>query len=439
MDKESILNVIFEWQKIVQSRHGTVREAEPLILSSIGSKPIKIVTGFRRAGKSFLVQQIAKKLIDRGDIALDNLLYLNFEDYRLMGVVNPERLGDVYDTFLQSSGRPGRKLLIFDEIQQVSNWERFIRTIYEKNDAEIVITGSNSSLLSSELGSGLSGRFVEFSIYPFSFREFVQYKGYSIRAKKEHQRYKPELLKLFNEYLSWGGLPETFDIGSPDAKRSYLVGILHKVILDDIVKRFRVDNIDALEKIMHYLISGAGNIVSYAGLRNKMTALGIKVKPETVLTYCNYFIKSFALSELSKFSWKLGKVFSTSKKYYAVDTGLISLYAPIEENYSVRLEHIVYHELKRRYAGICYGAGDGGREIDFLVRRDRRIWEKYQVALKLDKDNEKRELGAFSLADQYLDQGESHILTMDDGVAEVEYSGRKISRKNILSWLLGLE
>jgi len=117
MDKESILNIIFEWQKIIQSRHGTVREAEPLILSSIGSKPIKIVTGFRRAGKSFLVQQIAKKMIDRGDIALDNLLYLNFEDYRLMGVVNPERLGDVYDTFLQSSGRPGRKLLIFDEIQ----------------------------------------------------------------------------------------------------------------------------------------------------------------------------------------------------------------------------------------------------------------------------------------------------------------------------------
>jgi hypothetical protein len=439
MNTEIVLNIIFEWQKIVLGRQGVSREAQPHLINSIGSKPIKIVTGFRRTGKSYFLQIIARKLIDEGRFRADNFLYLNFEDYRLMGVVNPEKLGDVYNAFLQSSEKPGQRLLIFDEIQQVADWERFIRTIYEKGDVEIIITGSNSSLLSSELGSGLAGRFVEFAIHPFSFREFLHYRGHAIGSGKEYLRNKQEIQRLFNEYLAYGGLPETFDIGSSDAKKSYLNGILHKVILDDIVKRFKVDNVDALEKIVHYLISGAGNIVSYAGLCNKMAGLGIRVKPETVISYCNYFVKSFALSEVSKFSWKLGRIFSTSKKYYAVDTGLMSLYAPLEENYSLRLEHIVYHELKRRYGEICYGAGDGGREIDFLVRREGRIWEKYQVALHLDKNNERRELGAFALADQYLDQGINHILTLDEGAEEITYAGRNIYRKNVLLWLLGID
>ncbi|MEK7826908.1 MAG: ATP-binding protein, partial [Thermodesulfobacteriota bacterium] len=302
MNNDILAAVIFEWQGLVQRRQGVKRELEEKLLGAMGSRPIKIVTGFRRSGKSFLVQQVAGRLVRERLIDPANLLYLNLEDYRLMEVTTPERLNQVYELFLRLSARPGKRLLIFDEIQNVADWDRFIRTIYEKDgeETEIILTGSNSELLSSELGSYLAGRFIEFFLLPFSFREFLAYRNVQVNGKADYLRGRRDINALFTEFLNHGGLPEVFDIPSPEAKLSYLSGIVSKVILDDVVRRFRVDNVTLLEKLFHYLMAGAGSVSTFASLSRRCAAMGIKTKPETVIAYCSYLLKAFALFEVSR-------------------------------------------------------------------------------------------------------------------------------------------
>ncbi|MDZ4165207.1 MAG: ATP-binding protein [Smithellaceae bacterium] len=440
MDEQIYTSLIFEWQQIVLRRKaGVCRQIEDRLLKTIGSRPIKIVTGFRRSGKSFLVQQVARHLLEAGKISPGNLLYLNLEDFRLMEVTSLDRLNRIYEMFLSISAGPGKKLLIFDEIQNVASWDRFIRTIYERDvDVEIILTGSNSELLSSELGSNLAGRFIEFFLYPFSFREFLDYRKAMPATSAAYLRSRREINALFMEYLAFGGLPEVFDIPAPESKRSYLSGIISKVILDDVVRRFRVDNITLLEKLFHYLMAGAGGVTTFASLARKARGLGIQTKNETIISYCNYLLKSFALLELAKFNWKQGRVFSDSRKYYSIDNGLITLYRAAEENLSLRLEHVVLHELLRRHGQAWYGANDSGREIDFMVSASGRICDKYQVTVSLTPEDEKRELGAFALADPHLRGGTNLLLSLDEDEEQRQWQAVTIQRKNVVRWLLGV-
>jgi hypothetical protein len=440
MDKTAISSLIFEWQGTVQRRQGIERELESRLLAAIGSRPIKIVTGFRRSGKSFLVQQVAKRLLDNAVILPANLLYLNLEDFRLMEITTPERLNQVYELFLSVSAQPGKKLLIFDEIQNVANWDRFIRTIYERDgdEVEIILTGSNSELLSSELGSNLAGRFIEFFLHPFSFREYLAWHRISVASAAEFQRNRREIMAGFHDFLTFGGLPELFTISDNDARLSYLSGILSKVILDDVVRRFRVDNVTLLEKVFQYLMANAGNVTTFASLTRHAKVLGIPAKNETVIAYCSYFVKAFALFEASRFSWKQNRVFSDTRKYYSIDTGLITLYRPMADNLGVRLEQCVYLELMRRGKIPMFATNDAGRELDFVIPDDDRGYDKYQVTTALTPEDEKRELGAFSSADPWLQGGKNLLLSLDDDETPRQWQGVTIPRRNLARWLLGL-
>lgn len=438
MRNETLTTALFEWQSLIRRRSGVSRQLEADVFGAMGAKPIKIVTGFRRSGKSFLVQQVARRLLDGGHIEPANLLYLNLEDFRLMEVTTPERLNQVYELFLNASARPGRKLLIFDEIQNVAGWDRFIRTVYERDGetTEIILTGSNSELLSSELGSNLAGRFIEFSLLPFSFRAFLAYRGIMMAEEADYFRQRQEINRLFTEYLTYGGLPEVFDIPAPQAKLSYLSGIVSKVILDDVVRRFRVDNVPLLEKLFHYLMAGAGGVTTFASLSRRAKALGIRTKPETVIAYCGYLLKTFALCEVNRFSWKQNRVFGDTRKYYSIDPGLISLYRAPEENLALRLEHAVLLELRRRGATVFYGTNDSGRELDFLASRAGRHFDRYQVAVTLNPDDERRELGAFALADPHLAGGENLLLSLDETEESRDWQGVTIRRRHLIKWLL---
>jgi len=435
MTPENTRQLIFEWQQRVMTRQGVPRLMEPRVLESFGSRPIKIITGFRRSGKSFLTQRIARQLVTSGAVPQENVLYLNFEDYRLLECVTPEQLDQIFTLFSQTTVN-GRRLVIFDEIQNVQNWDRFVRTLYEReDDLEIVLTGSNSELLSAELGSNLAGRFIEFFLLPFSFREFLLYRNALPKGAREFERRQPLIQRHFNEYLNFGGLPEVFDIPSGEAKLSYLSGVLTKVVLDDVVKRFRVEHVGLLEKLLRYLLATVGNITSYAALVKKSAALGVPLKNSTVIDYVAYLQKSFALFEVGKFSWKQSRHFSTSRKYYAIDTGLASIVRPVEENRSFRLENIVFLELKRRGAEVFYGSSDSGREIDFLTRSDEG-WAQYQVADTLTDENRKRELGAFTLAAPHI-SGCTTLLTLDAVEDTLQYDGLEIKRQNLIKWLVG--
>ncbi len=431
---------IFFWQNIIAKTVGVKREIEDEIAATLFSKPIKIITGFRRSGKSFLIRQIARRYVESGSYSLTNILYLNFEDYNFCEINDAEKLGRLYNLFVTDIANISEKmLLIFDEIQNVKNWDKFIRTIYEsENNIEIIITGSNSELLSSELSSNLAGRFIEFFVLPFSFREFLTYKKAFPSSNADFYRKYREISALFNEYSSYGALPEVFEIHTSDAKKSYLTGVLNKVILDDIVKRFNVENIDVLEKVLGYLLSSVGNIVSFSKIERLIKSYGLNVCTETIIKYVGYFIKTFSLFELNKFDWKLNSFFSTTKKYFAVDTGLLTLYRFEDENYSFRIENLVFIELMRRNKKINFAMGSNNKEIDFILQnKSSQIETKIQVCLELNDKNYRRETGSFLVADKYIKNSENLLLTFGEN-AVLKEKNIKIKQKNILEWMLNI-
>ena len=439
MEKDDIIRLIAEWQNRILRIQGIYREYLDALHATIGSKPIKIITGFRRSGKSFLVQLAARKLIENNTFSVSNILYLNFEDFRLAGINTPEKLDTFYRVFRAEIADDKKKLLIFDEIQNVNNWDRFIRTIYETDhDVEIILTGSNSRLLSSEIGSNLAGRFIELSILPFDFTEYLRYVGVKISNAADYFRNQEKIHYHFSQYVKFGGLPEILSINSETARFSYIEGIISKVILDDIIKRFNIKHTTVVEKTLFYLFSAIGNIISFTKISNYLKRLDISIKNETLIKYVQYMLTTFAIYETNKFDWKLGKLFGTTRKYYAVDTGVVNLYPGMVSNYSKQLENIVFLKLKRNRKQINFGALPSGKEIDFITQTANGEFEKYQVTQTLHKDNYNRELSSFLLQNTYLKDGKNILLTLDENEEEIDYQDAKVLKKNLIRWLLGL-
>lgn len=436
--QEQYHHLIAEWQNQILRTEGISRKYEQDVLDTVGSKPVKIITGFRRSGKSFLVQRLARRLIDRKQYSPADILYLNFEDFRLAPINNPEKLNTLYRTFRTSLAGNGNKLLIFDEIQKVRDWDKFIRTIYEKdNDIDIILTGSNSELLSAEIGSNLAGRFIEFSILPFDFRETLLYQGINIHTVGDYYRHKDEIDRIFSFHVKFGGLPEVLTINQEQARYSYLEGILNKVILDDIIDRFKVRHPAIIEKIFYYLLAAVGNNISFTKVSHYLQQLGINLKPETIINYTQHIIKTFALYETNKFDWKIGKIFSTSRKYYSVDTGINHLNPTTVSNFSKQLENIAFLKLKRQYKTINFGALPSGKEIDFIAQSRDGNFTKLQITQTINDHNYDREISPFTLADQYL-KGDNILLTLDDEEKDIKEQGIIITQKNLIKWLLDL-
>ncbi len=442
MDKINIrqfLPVITEWQNIIATVQGLIRDCQRELFAASPSKPIKIVTGFRRSGKSFLVQMVARALVEAKQFSLSNVLYLNFEDYRLAEINNIKDLDSIVQNFLQEAARPGKKLLIFDEIQLVSGWDKLIRTLYEKEqEVEIFLTGSNSELLSSEIGSNLAGRFIEFQILPFSFKEFLAYHELSIGNEVDFYKHLTRIKTLFSQYVLFGGLPEIFSIKNDNTKYSYLQGILSKVILADIIERFKVRQPVIIEKILHFLYATVGNVVSPTRIGNLLKNEGISIKQDTISTYIDYIVKTFAMYEVGRFDWKLNRIFSTNKKYYSVDTGIINLYKSTHNSYPKQLENLVFLKLKQSFPDVYYSTVQNDKEIDFIVKDKTSTYHKYQVTLTLTNDNRARELSAFISSDHYLSQTHNILLTMDETEEILQMDNYQIVKKYLPKWLLDL-
>ncbi len=433
------LTIIKEWQNLLATVEGLVREDQDELYAAMGSKPIKIVTGFRRTGKSFLVQMVARALIESKQFSLNNILYLNFEDYRLSAIKNIVSLDSVVQSFLNEFSGSGRKLLIFDEIQYVSEWDKLIRTLYEKErNVEILLTGSNSELLSSEIGSNLAGRFIEFQILPFSFKEFLACQKLIIRNEIDFYTHFSSIKLFFSQYLEFGGLPEILSIKNPNTRYSYLQGIVSKVILDDIIERFNVRQPFIIEKILQYLHSAIGNVISVTRVNNILKQQNLQIKGDTVSTYIDYIAKTFAIYSVDRFDWKLNRIFETHKKYYAVDTGIVNLFAQMNHHYSKLLENIVFLKLKKKYRSVYYSSAPGNKEIDFIAKDQSGSYHKYQVTVSLTAENKDRELSAFVAADKYMDQMSNTLLSMDEDEKHLQFYDVSIAQKNLLKWLLDL-
>ncbi len=378
----------------------------------IKTQQITIISGIRRSGKSTLLAQFSKKFED--------FYYFNFDDDRIADFA----LEDFQELMIAFQKLYASKIIFLDEIQNVEGWERFIRRIYDEG-YKIFITGSNAKLLSSELATHLTGRYVKIELYPFSFKEFLRFK--KVEYGKKTSAAKAEVLKYFDEYLKFGGFPDFLKYGDEEFLRRIYNDILYK----DLLVRFKIKEVKAFKQLAAFLFTNFTKEVSYNSLKN---ILGFK-SSTSVKNYIDFMQESFLIFELYKYDFSLKKQFVSDKKSYVIDNGLrntVSFY--FSEDLGKSLENLVFLELKRRGNEIYYYKNK--KECDFLIKDKARIVHAIQVSKDIEPGkNKDRELGGLMEAMAEFNLKEGIILTQfqEDEFKEDDYT---ISIIPIWKWLL---
>lgn len=386
------------------------RQMNASLSKALSSNLVKVITGPRRAGKSTLAFQT---LSDK------KFAYLNFEDDALKSEVSSDELIEAMD---QVYGKV--EFIFFDEIQNYPQWESFINKLHRR-DHNLVITGSNSRLLSRELGSALTGRHLSFELLPFSFQEFLT----GIKNEKSDD------LENFRRYLTWGGFPEVV-LGNSEP-HGYLRTLFDSVVLRDIVTRHRIRSSTAIHDLLNLLINNATSRFSARSLERSLGSLSIA----TVQKFIAYFREAYLVHDLQPYFFKTRVRLKADRKIYAYDNGFISAMSqPTTSNDSRLLENLVFVELVRRgfkpNLDLFYYQTRSGTEVDFLVRNGSKNLELIQVTQNLSAlKTRERELRALRQASEELKASHLTIITMDTEET-IKESGSKIRVVPCQQWLM---
>lgn len=379
---------------------------------------IKVITGVRRSGKSTLLLMFKDYLL-HNEIEEDNIIYINFESALYDEIRNYK---DLYH-YVKNKIKQNKVYLLLDEVQNVESWEKAINSFKVDFNIDVYITGSNAYLLSSELSTLLSGRFIEIKMYPLSFKEYLMFNHYN----------NNNLDDKFNEYLKYGGLPAiTLIKDNDELVLSYLNDIYNTIVKKDVIDRNNIKDIALLENIIKYLFNNIGSPVSSTKISDYLNSNKIveKSNHQTIDNYLNMLEKSFILYKADRTDIKSKALLKTLGKYYVSDTGIRNIilgFRNIDEGHL--LENVVYLELLRRGYRVNIGKMND-YEVDFVVENPNDI-KYYQVTQTLkDEQVRLRELKRLeSIADNY----EKVILTMDKSINN-DYNGIKVM--NIIDWLL---
>ena len=382
-------------------------------------KLIKVITGLRRSGKSTLLSLFENHLITSG-VDRNNIIRMNFESFEFDEITNYKELHTYINERILDPNK--RHYILLDEVQQVSSWERVINSFLVDANVDIFITGSNAYLLSSELSTLLSGRYVEIKMQPLSFKEYIEF----LDSDKEMS-----LPEKFNQYLEYGGLPTIVELlDNPDTIGPFLEGIYNTVLMKDVIERNGVRDAALLESILKFIAANIGSIVSTKKISDYLTSSGRKTTSDTIDNYLKMLENAFIIYKANRYDLK-GKMFlKTLEKYYIVDIGIRNKLIGLRNtDYGHVLENIVYLELLRRGYEVTIGK-IGSLEVDFVASKpNEKIY--YQVsATIMDEKTRERELRPLeSISDNYP----KYILTMDQTVFN-DYSGIRV--KNIIDFLL---
>ena len=382
-------------------------------------KLIKVITGLRRSGKSTLLSLFENHLITSG-VDRNHIIRMNFESFEFDEITNYKELHAYINKRILDPNK--RHYILLDEVQQVSSWERVINSFLVDANVDIFITGSNAYLLSSELSTLLSGRYVEIKMQPLSFKEYLEF----LDSDKEMS-----LPEKFNQYLEYGGLPTIVELlDNPDTIGPFLEGIYNTVLMKDVIERNGVRDAALLESILKFIAANIGSIVSTKKISDYLTSSGRKTTSDTIDNYLKMLENAFIIYKANRYDLK-GKMFlKTLEKYYIVDIGIRNKLIGLRNtDYGHVLENIVYLELLRRGYEVSIGK-IGSLEVDFVASKpNEKIY--YQVsATIMDEKTRERELRPLeSISDNYP----KYILTMDQTVFN-DYSGIRV--KNIIDFLL---
>ncbi|MBW6471127.1 MAG: ATP-binding protein [Methanosarcinaceae archaeon] len=400
------------------------------------SKSITAVTGPRRAGKTVLLKQIINEMMEEG-VKKEQILYLNLEDYRLYSNHSIELLSAVLETYKENINPKNKIYFFIDEIQNIEGFEHFLRTEYDrdgKSKIKFIITGSNSKLLSKELGTLLTGRTSTLTVYPFSFEEYLEYHNVKLDMSSYFtlENHKNEIKQLFNKYVAFGSIPEFLDETQPyDRLNEYLENIIFK----DIVVLFNIRNTRLVKELAIFLATNTSKIYSI----NQLSKM-FKCSVNTIQEYLFDLEQAYLFFNLKQYSYSYKEQVTTQSKSYCIDTGLASATGfQFSKNNGCLIENAVFIELKRRGHDIYYHKGTGtGVECDFLIKEGMHVTSVIQVTESLtNQDTKKREIkGLLDATQQYgLEVG---LILTDNEYDDIVQDDVTINVRPIWFWMLGI-
>lgn len=318
---------------------------------------IKVITGVRRSGKSVLLMLYKEYLLQEG-VPENHIIHINFESFEYQTITTEEKFRQKLDELLPEDDT--KIYLLFDEIQMVEGWQRIVNGIRVSFNSDIIITGSNANMLSGEIATLLSGRYIEIPIYPFSFSEFLHVKDIESDSRKVDSAY--------GEYEKYGGFPSVV-IAEESIKDTILSGIFDTIVLNDVALRAGVKDATALKSIIRFLADNVGQLVNTSKIVNTLKSEGVDTTVHTVNRYLDLLENGYLFYRAKQYDIRGREYLRTNGKYFIIDTGLRrNAVGKKDGNYSNRLENIVYIELLRRGYTVDVGKLDS-KEIDFVARK----------------------------------------------------------------------
>ena len=380
-----------------------------------------VLVGLRRAGKSYLMYQRIHQLLASGH-RIEEICYFNFEDDRLgvMALADLDTIKTVFEEMFDS-----QPVFFFDEIQVVEGWEKFARRLADQK-YRVYVTGSNAKMLSSEIATTLGGRFLVKEVFPLSFAEYLSFVGIDVSEKNALHLYKKEILRHFETYFRFGGLPEVMNVSD---KRSWLSGLFNKVFFGDLIARYDIRNDFGLRLLAKKLAESVKQPSSYNRLANVVTSVGKKTSTDTVIDYVNYMCESWLLLPVENIIGKLTER-NTQRKYYFIDNGILNLFL-IDPETSL-LENMVAIHLVKRWGDRVFFYHNGV-EVDFYLPDAERL---IQVAYSLDDpETLQRETEALTKVAKRMNVSDLLIITKDEETV-LENKGKTINVVPLWKWLL---
>lgn len=380
----------------------------------IDNELIKVITGIRRCGKSYMLGLIKDELINRG-IDENNIILINFESAKYRNVSNARELDLLIESILENI--EGKVYLFFDEIQNVDGWEKSINACRIDWDCDIYITGSNSKLLSGELATHLTGRYFEIKMYPFSFNEFLDYKQMSPSDE------------LFNEYVEYGGFPQVLGLNDDD-KLKYLHDLFNSILYNDLISRYQIRDVNLLERIIVFLMDNVGKTFSAKSISDYLKQEeNVKIAPKTIYNYIDYFINSILIKRVQRENVEGKEILKIHEKYYITDHGFNQVFNGRNiTNVSRTIENIVYVELLRNGYDVTVGK-IGNFEIDFIAKKHKKkIYIQVTYSLASDEIVEREFKPLLKIKDNYP----KYVISAD----KFDFSQEGIIHQNLIDFLV---
>ncbi len=399
---------------------GTPREILPEIVAGLASPKILVITGLRRVGKSTLLAQIAHNQLS------DNYFFVNFEDERLLSFT-ADQFDRLHEALISLFG--DRKIFLFDEIQNVPEWERFVRRLHDQG-YQFIITGSNSSLLGQELGTKLTGRSLRYELFPFSFKEYIAFHGAGLpKTLALTTRERGALLKHSREYLVNGGIPDALKYPKLDILKTLYDDVLYR----DIAARYGIENVRSLQELAFYLVSNPASEISFNKLKTNLKLGSVN----TVKKYISYLENAWLFFTINKYAYSVKEQQIAAKKIYSIDTGMLnSVGFSFSRNTGKLMENLVFLHLRRQHQDVYYYKTKQNHAVDFFI-------PSQQLAIQVCRDlsteeTRQRELRSLiELSEDKKGQNQLQIVTLADKET-ITTEGAAVEVLPLYEWLLSV-